>query len=192
MDHVRSAMRMFSKADTIGASDFVLAIRKFVAERAGIKCLFNFEVDVDLEEMRIFPSPDVATFLDVLHRTNMSVLYVAANFRPIKSHFMIAPYVAMAEGEADDDDDDDGNDGERALLSNPSAPKSKRRSSFVDDATSSAYLWSPQSENTDYKRLEIPWVKVRGSQERSDELKTPSQAAKTARARTSVQDAPPL
>jgi hypothetical protein len=38
----------------------------------------------------------------------MSVLYVAANFKPVKSNFMIAPYVAMAEGEGEGDDDGGG------------------------------------------------------------------------------------
>jgi hypothetical protein len=40
------------------------------------------------------------------------------------------------------------------------APKSKRRSSFVDDSTAANYLWSPESEQNDYKRFEIPWVKT--------------------------------
>ena len=63
---------------------------------------------VSLRSRRIFPSPDVTDFLDVLHRTNMSVLYVAANFKPLKANFMIAPYVAMAEGEGEGDDDGGG------------------------------------------------------------------------------------
>jgi hypothetical protein len=51
-DELLSAIRMFSKADTIGTEEFVHAVRKHIAERARIKCFFNFEVNVDFEEMR--------------------------------------------------------------------------------------------------------------------------------------------
>ena len=54
-----------------------------IAERAKIKTFFNFEVDVDFESKRIYPLPDVDSFIEILHRTSMSVLWVAANFRPV-------------------------------------------------------------------------------------------------------------
>jgi hypothetical protein len=69
--------------DMVTENEFVFGLRKYIAERAKIKTFFNFEVDVDFESKRIYPLPDVDSFIEILHRTSMSVLWVAANFRPV-------------------------------------------------------------------------------------------------------------
>ena len=85
--------------DIIGANEFVLGMKKFLADNAEIHTFFHFQVDVDFENERIFPEPDVEHFIDIINRTNLSVLYVLANFRPIDTHFSLTPYIEMAGGE---------------------------------------------------------------------------------------------
>ena len=103
ISHLTTCMNQFSKSGTISQPDFILATRKYLAEKAKIRCFFQFEVTVDLEQSHVFPSPDVEEWIDTLHRTNMSVMYVLANFKPIKKHFMVEPYVRMSvQGEEEE------------------------------------------------------------------------------------------
>ena len=168
-------MNQFAKAGTISPTDFILATRKYLAEKvrlrgaarkrdidvcskkantvlssqAKIRCFFQFDVTVDLEQSRVFPSPDVEEWIETLHRTNMSVIYVLANFKPIKKHYMVEPYVRMSEQEDEEP--------EELVVPSPYSPRSGRRSSFMDDAVSSArdtthqYLWTPDHPKTDFK-----------------------------------------
>ena len=87
----------------------------------------------------------------------MSVLYVAANLRPVITHHMITPYVSMADGD---------------ILSNHSAvnvaevnsggsdPCSPFLTDMSSDENGSDYDWHPDGDLVDGRRLEAEWVKV--------------------------------
>lgn len=98
--------------DILGEHEFVLGLKSFLADESKIKTFFRFQVDVDHALTKVFPDPDVEHFIDSINQTNLSVLYVLANFRPITTFWEIRPYVRMAmgrdanEGEDDEEDDD--------------------------------------------------------------------------------------
>ena len=135
--------------DIIGANEFILGMKDFLAANANIRTFFHFQCEIDFDHGRVFPLPDAEDFIDVINRTNLSVLYSLANFRPIDTHISLVPYIRMAGGER--------LGGSEVDLEDPN-----NKSAYIDPPSSDngdSFIWNPDDDG-ESKRFEIDWVKT--------------------------------